>query len=161
MPEPTGGAQILDSEGARRYHEASTKYRQSGLGLMTTVIGLSSGGVYALADKVPAVFLAILFLPIALALWQEMEQYLGDLNQSFAEGYRRALELNDVTKAWNEEHKATVFKWIGEKESLAFAHYYRSEFLTVATIAVFIVLGFAAFAVLLSVHGLWSPLKTA
>lgn len=54
------------------------EYRKSGLGLMTTVISLSSGGFIGLFQSEKTRELSFLyFIPIAIALMQQLTYYLG------------------------------------------------------------------------------------
>lgn len=63
------------------------EYRKSGLGLMTTIIGLSSGafiGLFKNEDTRKISFLY--FIPIAIALLQQLTHYLGNQKKAIS-GY--------------------------------------------------------------------------
>jgi hypothetical protein len=65
------------------------EYRKSGLGLMTTVISLSSGGFIGLFQNEKTRKISFLyFIPIALALMQQLTHYLGSHKKAIS-GYHR------------------------------------------------------------------------
>jgi len=61
------------------------EYRKSGLGLMTTIIGLSSGAFIGLFKNETTRDLSFFYLiPIALALMQQLTYYLGNQKKAIS-----------------------------------------------------------------------------
>lgn len=61
------------------------EYRKSGLGLMTTIIGLSSGAFIGIFKNEPTRKVAFLYLiPIAIALMQQLTYYLGNQKKAIS-----------------------------------------------------------------------------
>ncbi len=61
------------------------EYRKSGLGLMTTIIGLSSGAFIGLFKNEPTRKVSFLYLiPIAVALMQQLTCYLGNQKKAIS-----------------------------------------------------------------------------
>ena len=55
-------------------------YRQSGFGLMTTIITLSAGSIAAIEKSgSPRLFSSIMFAPIACGVLQQLAHYLGEM----------------------------------------------------------------------------------
>lgn len=76
------------------------EYRKSGLGLMTTIIGLSSGAFIGLFKNEKTRELSFLYLiPIAIALMQQLTYYLGSQKKAISSFHRFiSSHTNDADK---------------------------------------------------------------
>lgn len=82
-------------------------YRKSGLTLMTTVVGLSSGGFFGLFQIEKTRELSFLYLiPITIALMQQLTYYLGS----------RSRAISKRNKLWS---KASYFESEGDQVEMS------------------------------------------
>jgi hypothetical protein len=98
--------------------EAHSKYRDSAIALMTTIIGLSTGAIYA-SSSCPLIRVPVLFVfPISFAILQEFFDVMGKLYSARDE---QQTAMGSIYSEWyqiekKDEYKTNCISAINERE---------------------------------------------
>src|SRR5688572_30289640 len=104
-----------DKEARKKKREARWKevdrlfedYRKSGITLMTTIVGLSSGGFFGLFQIQQTREISFLYLiPITIALMQQLAYYLGSKYRADSKlnSYYEDLGRHQTKEEWTEAY---------------------------------------------------------